>query len=162
MWRYCKQWNEANPEYRNAYDKARKKTDALYALTRRARNLVNNAFSLKGYRKNTKTEKLIGCSFKFLLRWLGEKPTLCAAVDHVIPLATAKCEQDIISLNHWTNLRYLSAAENLEKRDKLTFSFADRLEMTMRRMNEIGLTDEEIEALANYSTPTSTPSLAAC
>ena len=40
-------------------------------------------------------------------------------IDHIIPLASAKTEEDIIKLNHHTNLRPLCSKENLDKRDKI-------------------------------------------
>jgi hypothetical protein len=42
-------------------------------------------------------------------------------VDHIVPLATAKNEQDVIALNHFSNLRPLWAKENLQKGSKLNF-----------------------------------------
>ena len=36
-------------------------------------------------------------------------------IDHIIPLATAKTEDEIIRLNHYTNLQPLWAIDNLKK-----------------------------------------------
>jgi len=36
-------------------------------------------------------------------------------IDHIIPLVTAKTEEDVIKLNHYSNLQYLFAEDNLEK-----------------------------------------------
>ena len=36
-------------------------------------------------------------------------------IDHKIPLAAAKTKEDVIRLNHYTNLQPLWAAENLAK-----------------------------------------------
>jgi hypothetical protein len=41
-------------------------------------------------------------------------------IDHIVPLATAKCEEDVIKLNHFTNLRPLWAADNLKKNSNRT------------------------------------------
>jgi hypothetical protein len=40
-------------------------------------------------------------------------------VDHIIPFASAKTEEDIVRLAHYTNLQPLWAKENLEKGDKM-------------------------------------------
>jgi hypothetical protein len=40
-------------------------------------------------------------------------------IDHKIPLSTAKNEQDVLRLNHYTNLRPLCSKENLDRRNKL-------------------------------------------
>ena len=42
-------------------------------------------------------------------------------IDHIIPLSTAKSEQDVIALNHVSNLRPLWADKNREKSDKIQF-----------------------------------------
>ena len=40
-------------------------------------------------------------------------------IDHIIPLATAQCEDDVIRLNHYTNLQPLWAEDNLSKGSKI-------------------------------------------
>ena len=40
-------------------------------------------------------------------------------IDHIIPLATAKTKEEVIKLNHYTNLQLLKAKDNWQKRDKL-------------------------------------------
>lgn len=42
-------------------------------------------------------------------------------IDHIVPLATAKTEQDVIALNHVSNLRPMWSKENLSKGDKRLF-----------------------------------------
>ena len=42
-------------------------------------------------------------------------------IDHIVPLATAKTEGDVIALNHYTNLRPCWAHVNLSKSDKIEF-----------------------------------------
>jgi hypothetical protein len=36
-------------------------------------------------------------------------------IDHIIPLATAKTEQDVYTLSHYTNLQPLWAKDNISK-----------------------------------------------
>ena len=43
-------------------------------------------------------------------------------VDHIVPLKTAKTENDIIRLNHYTNLQLLKAEYNLHKGAKLDYT----------------------------------------
>ena len=40
-------------------------------------------------------------------------------IDHIIPLATAKTEEEVIKLNHYTNLQLLKAKDNLKKGSKI-------------------------------------------
>ena len=40
-------------------------------------------------------------------------------IDHIIPIASAITEEDVIRLNHYTNLRPLWAKDNLAKGAKM-------------------------------------------
>ena len=39
-------------------------------------------------------------------------------IDHIIPLSTIKSENDLLRLNHYSNLQLLKAKDNLDKSDK--------------------------------------------
>lgn len=41
-------------------------------------------------------------------------------LDHIVPLASAKTEEDVIRLNHFTNLRPMWAKDNIAKSDRIT------------------------------------------
>jgi hypothetical protein len=40
-------------------------------------------------------------------------------IDHIVPLALAKNEQDVIDLSHYSNLRPMWGADNIRKSDTL-------------------------------------------
>ena len=40
-------------------------------------------------------------------------------IDHIIPISSAKTEEDIIRLNHYTNFQPLWAVDNLRKSNKV-------------------------------------------
>jgi len=42
-------------------------------------------------------------------------------IDHIIPIATAKTEEDVLRLSHFTNLRPMWAKENLVKGAKVEY-----------------------------------------
>jgi hypothetical protein len=46
------------------YNKERKKNDPLFKLTSNTRSLIIKSFSQNGYSKNSKTYKILGCSFE--------------------------------------------------------------------------------------------------
>jgi len=120
---YNKDWREVNKKSYNAskkaYNSERRKTDSLYRLTRDIRTLICNSFKNKGYSKNTKTANILGCSFEELQSHLGEK-TSNDHTDHIIPLTWGNTEEEIYTLNHYSNLQILTAEENIAKGNRFT------------------------------------------
>ena len=80
------------------------------------------------YLKNSKTEEILGCSFKdFKIyieskfeNWMNWKNrglyngslNYGWDIDHIIPLSTAKNEENLIKLNHYSNLQPLCSKIN--------------------------------------------------
>lgn len=105
------------------YQQDRVKTDLLFKLGRNIRVLIRCSFKNKNLKKNTKTENILGCSIsefkkhielQFLngMSWENRK---LWHIDHIIPIVLAKNEEQLIKLNHYTNLRPLWAKDNLVK-----------------------------------------------
>lgn len=116
---------------RRAYEARRVRKDSLFKLKKKISSLFRNSFKNKGFSKSSKTAQLLGCSFEELQKhlkatfemnyglpfsWIDES---LLHIDHIIPLAMAKTEEDLIKLNHYMNLQYLLAEDNLEKGDSL-------------------------------------------
>ncbi|BDT79220.1 hypothetical protein [Polynucleobacter yangtzensis] len=112
---------------RMSYISSRQKLDKLYELKNILRACVWKSFNRVGYTKKSKTNQILGADwstvkahfesqFKDGMSWenMGEWH-----IDHIIPMALAKTEEDAIKLNHYTNLRPLWAKDNLSKRDAL-------------------------------------------
>lgn len=111
---------------------AKKRWKAIKSCpTRRISDAVRKrttlAFKNFGYRKNSITSEIIGCDWEKLkdhiesqfeegMTWgnYGEWH-----VDHIVPLASASTEQEILSLCHYTNLQPLWAKDNLSKGGKM-------------------------------------------
>lgn len=105
----------------------RLKEDDLFKLKYNIRNLIRMSFKNLGYNKNSKTFKILGCTSQefyehielhFLdgMNWGNRKEW---HIDHIIPISSAKTEEDIIKLNHYTNLRPLWAIDNIRKSNKI-------------------------------------------
>lgn len=108
------------------------KSDPLYVIKTRTRNLIKESIRKGGYSKNTKTRDILGCDFEYLFaylsatwksnygtEWNGED----YHIDHIIPLATAKSEEDVIELCHYTNLQMLTPEDNLSKGTNIYTNF---------------------------------------
>jgi hypothetical protein len=117
---YYKQYllnnKEHYKEYQKQYNKQRKQNDPLFKLFCNIRTLLSASFRNKGIRKNTKTEQILGCTIEefkihiekqFLHPMSLENHGLIWEIDHITPISLAKTEEDIIILNHYTNLRPL-------------------------------------------------------
>jgi hypothetical protein len=108
---------------------ARADSDPVYALKQRVRHLIKNSLYSMGARKNTKTAAILGCSSEQFRRHIERQFTGGMGwhnssewhLDHIIPISSAKNEDDVIALNHFTNLRPLWASDNLKKHAKMEF-----------------------------------------
>lgn len=133
-----KEYYENNKQKINAYTKIyinnRLNSDYFFRLRHYMRNMIRKSFKRNGYSKNSKTQEILGCSFdEFKLHlesmfepWMtwdnhglynGELD-YGWDIDHIIPLSSAKTEEDIIELNHYKNLKPLCSYLNrVVKRD---------------------------------------------
>jgi hypothetical protein len=139
-----KEYYKANKEIINKkkleYSAKRKLTDATYKLSCGIRSLIYSSIKTSGFKKLTKTEQILGCTFDELKKHLENKFESWMTwenrgnpkdgileldkswdIDHIIPISSATCEADIIKLNHYTNLQPLCSYINRKiKRNKKT------------------------------------------
>ena len=128
-----KQYKLANKEKlqkaHSSYRKNKRHADPFHKTIHNLRALISGAFKKKGYKKKTKTALLLGADFETvqLHLWctaynnygLGMFDTSIKwNIDHIIPIASAKTEEQLIKLQHYTNLQYLTQEDNLRKSDK--------------------------------------------
>jgi hypothetical protein len=77
--------------------------------------------------KKNKTFEIVGCTPKFLKEHLETKFVDSMNwdnrsewhIDHIIPLSSAKTEDELYKLCHYTNLQPLWAKDNLKKSNKV-------------------------------------------
>lgn len=115
-------------EKANNYTKNKRTTDILFKLKHGTRCMINKSLKNKGHRKKSRTYEILGCSFEEFKQYLESlfepwmnwenrglyNGTLNYGwdIDHKIPLSSAKTEEDVIKLNHYTNLRPLCSYTN--------------------------------------------------
>lgn len=83
-----------------------------------------------GYSKNTKTCSILGAEFDVVKKHIESmfKDGMSWSnhgkwhIDHIIPVASAKNEEELLLLNHYTNLRPLWAIDNLRKGAKTNYT----------------------------------------
>jgi len=125
---YQKEYASLNKKSRNTYLVNRKKTDNLYRLTCHMTNMVYSAIKRGGYTKKSHTYEIIGCSYEFLLGYLEAKFESWMTwenkglyngklnygwdIDHIVPLSSALNEEELLKLNHYSNLQPLCSKTN--------------------------------------------------
>lgn len=121
---YNQKYRENHSEDHAEYIKCRRSEDPKFKLICSIRNLLNNAFNKRmNVEKSLQAEEILGCSLEFFIEHLQSqfKEGMTIEnhgewhIDHIIPLSSATTEEEVIKLNHYTNLQPLWAKENLSK-----------------------------------------------
>jgi hypothetical protein len=128
-----KLWVENNKErlkqYNANYRRNKKANNPLFKFKCNIQTLIYNSLINSKNKKNLRTHEILGCDIEFFksyiesqfenwMTWdnygLYKKDTLNYGwdIDHIKPTASATNEQDIITLNHYTNLRPLCSHIN--------------------------------------------------
>ena len=117
-----KQKNKSSLKWKRRWD-----NDELFRIKVRLRNLVRNSFRRQGYSKNSKTYEILGVEFDEFKLYFESKFTEGMTwdnmgewhIDHIIPISSAKDENEMVKLNHYTNLQPLWEIDNLMKSNKI-------------------------------------------
>lgn len=127
---------EQTNKRRNKWRNEKFKSNPLFKLEYRIRHLISRSIKNK---KNTKTEQILGCSidefkkyiekqFEPWMTWenygnkngIANEENFSWDIDHIIPISSAKTEEELLKLNHYTNLQPLDSYFNRYiKRDKI-------------------------------------------
>ncbi len=107
----------------SVYVRSKRQSNPLFRLRSTVSTLVANSLVNNGYSKKSRTASILGCSFEQFHDHIQSQFTVGMTwdnrslwhIDHVIPLAFACNEQELLMLNHYTNLRPIWAADNLAK-----------------------------------------------
>jgi transcription-repair coupling factor (superfamily II helicase) len=106
----------------------RYKTDPLYNFKKKLRNNIRNSFKRGGFTKETKTKEILGAEWEVIKEYFEKRFQEGMTwdnqgewhIDHILPISTATSHEDVIRLNHYTNLQPLWAEDNIKKSDELT------------------------------------------
>lgn len=130
-----KKWNNNNREKKRInninYKKKRLNNDTNFKLKNNIRSLIHQTFKNKKTNKPTKSEIILGCSFETFKNhieslwedWMNwdnygnPKDGIYELnktwdIDHIIPSSNGNTIDEIIKLNHYTNLQPLCSYHN--------------------------------------------------
>jgi len=112
------------------YQKDRLKNNPLAKMSSNIRSRTYMAFKAKSWRKNGRSEGLLGCTWEVAHRHLESQFTKGMTwsnhgewhIDHIMPLSSAKTKEELEGLCHYTNLQPLWAFDNISKGNKQPFT----------------------------------------
>jgi transposase-like protein len=125
-----KEYRDKNKEHlnilRNEYRKDKFLTDEIFKIKHNIRSLISTSFKKEGYKKKSKTNLILGCSFEEFkihietqfkdgMSWENHGEW---HLDHKTPISWAKTEEEIYELNHYSNFQPLWAKDNIVKGNK--------------------------------------------
>lgn len=129
---------ELNPnkrkEYRENYKnrkhqqrKERRKKDPIFSLINNMRSRLYKYLTKMDITKKNKTFEIVGCEPGELKMYLEKQFVVGMSwdnrdewhIDHIIPLSSAKTEDELYSLCHYTNLQPLWGIDNIKKGNKI-------------------------------------------
>lgn len=133
-----REWLKKNPEKRkqyrknykprkNEHKKERRHTDIIFHITNKMRTRLWKYLKIHNIKKNNTTFEIVGCTPEQLKEHLEKQFTKGMSwenrkewhIDHIIPLSSAKTEEELLKLFHYTNLQPLWATDNIKKGNKL-------------------------------------------
>jgi hypothetical protein len=135
-----KRWLDENKEHvrikKNEYKKGKIKNDIIFALKHNINTLILLKLRNNGYTKDSRTHEILGCSFEEFKQYIESKFETWMKwnnrglyngefnygwdIDHIIPISSGKTKEEIIQLNHYTNLQPLCSKINRDiKKDKI-------------------------------------------
>lgn len=114
-------------EAQNAWKRNKVKQDPVFCLVQRVRARLGEVMRKSRFPKTGNTQEIIGCTWEQLAKHIERQFTKEMTwenrhlwhLDHIIPLSSAKTKDDVLRLNHFTNLRPLLSEDNLKKGNKV-------------------------------------------
>jgi len=123
-----KEYRLKSKDIRNNWEKQKRLTDDLFRLKQNIKSAIRGSFKRSQYQKISKTQIILGCSYEVFKTHLESKfeswmnwdnygkyngtNNFGWDIDHIIPLSTVITVEDIVRLNHFTNLQPLCSKIN--------------------------------------------------
>ena len=125
--KYRKDNRERLNKIKREYRRKKRIENPLFRLKGRIRARLYSAIKSKNYEKKHSTIDYLGCSYKFYKDYLQNRFKDGMSwnnhgewhIDHIIPLASAETEEELMNLFHYTNTQPLWAKENQQKGNKI-------------------------------------------
>jgi hypothetical protein len=122
-----KTYRKNTKNIRNIYESNKKKNNTVYSLLCGMRSRICNYLKKSNITKKNKTFEIVGCTPQSLKEHLEKRFVDGMSwdnrsewhIDHIIPLSSAKTEEELYNLCHYTNLQPLWAEDNLKKSNKI-------------------------------------------
>lgn len=134
--KYFKDNQKIKQEKNNKRYKERRDTDPIFKLTTNLKRNIRGVLKKNCFSKKSKTLEILGCSFEYFknhieslwepwMNWgnyglYNGELNYGWDIDHIIPTSTAIIEEDVYTLNHYSNLQPLCSYINRDiKRDNV-------------------------------------------
>lgn len=121
----------------NEYIKNRISTDEIFKISFNIRNLIRISIKKMGFGKDSKSIEILGCQIDEFKKYIENKfepwmnwenygkfnghSNYGWDIDHIVPISSAKTIEEVINLNHYTNMQPLCSYVNrCIKRNKMT------------------------------------------
>jgi hypothetical protein len=124
-----KEYRIKNKKDLNEKIKKKKQINPLFRLTCYIRSRISSIFKNSNSYENSSVKYILGCSFDEIKIHIEEQFIEDMSwenygmygwhIDHIVPLSSAKTEEELIKLCHYTNLQPLWAIDNLKKGAKI-------------------------------------------
>lgn len=129
--KYTKNNKEKVNKLRRERSRKRKLEDPVFKFKEITKSLIQKSFirGRRNFQKRKKTEEILGCT---LIEFNNYILSLCPEgiglkdfgrygyhIDHIIPISSAKTEEEVIRLCHYTNFQPLWHEDNIKKSNKI-------------------------------------------
>jgi len=131
-----KLYRQKNKHKKSKYIREKRKNDSLFRLRSVMGAMISKSLKRNGFTKKMKSHEFLGCQFNEFKSYIESQFESWMSwdnyglyngelnygwdIDHIIPLSSAKTEEEILRLNHYTNLRPLCSYTNrYVKRNKI-------------------------------------------